>query len=159
VAVFVASIVSIRSRCALIVPNVRLRTVASTSSGNHPATTVAHSARLNRGPPGETPAASAGATYLRTVLGSTPKLAATTTFGRPACQCCNTSITSIISNALLAITPRSPRRRGGSTEHKEPNRGPTPPRPLGKYVNGEVGNYVIVNPTQLGNSVSADKPW
>ncbi len=37
-----------------------------------------------------------GATYLRTVFGSTPRLAESTSFGRPACQCCKISTTSII---------------------------------------------------------------
>jgi len=30
--------------------------------------------------------------------------------------------------------------------------------PMGNYVSGRVGNYVIVNPLQVGNSVIADMP-
>ena len=38
-----------------------------------------------------------------------PRLAATTVLGRPACQCCNTSTTSVTWNCLLAIRPPGPR--------------------------------------------------
>src|SRR3954452_12816119 len=72
------------------------------------------------------PDSAARAVYLRTVRGSTPKLAATTVAGRPACQCCKISTTSITSNALLAIEPRSPRGRarrlpGQGTERVDPH--------------------------------------
>ncbi|MFN2505342.1 MAG: hypothetical protein ABR540_14150, partial [Acidimicrobiales bacterium] len=80
-----------RSRWASMIGNRRLRARASTSSGNQPRTSSAHSARDSAGPPGASPAASAGATYLRTVLGSMPRLVATTDLGRPACQCWSTS--------------------------------------------------------------------
>src|SRR5215213_2952397 len=98
----------IRSRWASIVGHVKLRALASTSSGNQPVTNSDHSVRDSGGPPGVSPAASAGATYLRTVPRSTPTLAATCDFERPACQCSKISTTSITSNPLLAITPRSP---------------------------------------------------
>src|SRR2546427_36464 len=47
---------------------VRLRALASTSPGNHCRTSSAHSARDNPGPPGTSPAASAGARHLRPAL-------------------------------------------------------------------------------------------
>src|SRR3954470_8139224 len=101
----------IRSRWASIVGPVKLRALASTRSGNQPTTNSDHSARDSGGPPGVSPAASAGATYLRTVARSTPTLAATCDFERPAYQCSKISTTSITSNPLLAITPRSSRGR------------------------------------------------
>lgn len=116
VALFVFNICSMRSRWTLIAPNVRLRAFASTNSGNQSRTNSSQSARLNGGPPGTRPAASAGATYLRTVPRSTPTLAATSAFGRPACQCCQISTTSIISNVLLAMfAPNSPVDEPGPT--------------------------------------------
>ena len=94
--VFVPIIFSISSRRSASTGQVRLRACASTSSGNHAATRTAQPARSHPDPsPGLIPAASAAATYLRTVFTSTPRLAATTVFGRPACQCCSTSTTSI----------------------------------------------------------------
>ncbi len=104
--VFVTSIAVISSRRASKAGHVRLRAWASTNSGNQPATSAAQPARsLGCPSPGTIPAASAAATYLRTVFTSTPRLAATTVFGRPACQCANTSTTSITWNCLLAIRP------------------------------------------------------
>src|SRR5215218_265432 len=91
------------------------------SSGNQPRTNSTHSARDNGAPPGASPAASAGATYLRTVPRSTLTLAATSALDRPACQCCRTSTTSITSNALLAITPRSSSDEPGAYVDKEPS--------------------------------------
>src|SRR5450759_4736006 len=94
--VFVSIIFVISSRRPSSSGQVRLRACASTSSGNQPATRAAHPARsLTRPSPGRIPSASAAATYLRIVFTSTPRLAATTVFGRPACQCCRTSTTSI----------------------------------------------------------------
>ena len=104
--VLVSSIVAINSRRASSTGQVDERARASVSSGNHTATFAAHPARSSTNPsPGRIPSASAGATYLRTVFGSTPKLADNTSFGRPACQCCKISTTSITWNVLLAIRP------------------------------------------------------
>jgi hypothetical protein len=121
--------------------NRRLRTRASTSSGNQPRTSSAHSARDSVGPPGTSPAASAGATYLRTVLGSMPRLCATTDLGRPACQCWSTSTMSITSNCLLAIGDLAHvvGERGAYT-CKEPGGWIPGPAGLGNYGNAEVGN-------------------
>jgi hypothetical protein len=66
-------------------------------------------ASLNRGPPGDRPAAIAGAVYLRTVFGSTPNDEHSSPIRRPACQCTRISTTSITVIVLLAIG--SPRRR------------------------------------------------
>src|SRR5438105_2195701 len=156
VTVLVASMSTMRSRWASITPNVRLRALASTSSGNQPRTSSAHSARPSVGPPGASPASVALATYLRTVLGSMPRLDATTDFGRPACQCCRTSTTSITSNCLLAKWT-SLLGEQGVYRCKEP--GGWIPRPDGGPGNnggGEVGNYVGVKPLQLGNYFGAD---
>ena len=94
---FVSNIAAISSRRASSTGHVAERARASTNSGNHPATFAAHPVRSSTSPsPGAMPSASAGATYLRTVLTSTPRLADSTSFGRPACQCCRISTTSII---------------------------------------------------------------
>ena len=88
------------------------------------------------------PAATAGAMYLRSVLRSTPKLAASSFFDRPACQCIKISVTSITSNVLPAIRPRPRTGRGGrlllldGQIHHD-----THLIPMGNYVI-EVGNYV-----------------
>lgn len=104
--VLVSSIFSISSRRASSTGQVAERARASVSSGNHTATFAAHPARSSTSPSqGRIPSTSAEATYLRTVFGSTPKLADSTSFGRPACQCCKISTTSIIWNVLLAIRP------------------------------------------------------
>src|SRR5487761_1452772 len=58
---------------------------------------------LMAGPPGTRPAASAGPTYLATVDRSTPKLAATCLFERPAYQWARISTTSITVKVLLAM--------------------------------------------------------
>ena len=63
--------------------------------------TASRGRRSNTGPPGASPAASAAATYLRTVIASRPKLEAITDLG-PARQCCEISTTSITSKHLLA---------------------------------------------------------
>jgi hypothetical protein len=124
VALFVLSIASIRSRWTLISPNVRLRAFASISSGNQPRTSSVHSARLNGAPPGTRPAASAGATYLRTVPRSTPTLDATTAFGRRACQCCKSlrhrsSRTISLPCSLPARRLTSQVLRGQGTEPRD----------------------------------------
>ena len=64
------------------------------------------------------------------------------------------SATSITSNVLLAIVPRSGREEGlllldGQVHHD------THALPMGNYVIG-VGNYVIVSPSELGNYKIAD---
>jgi len=133
--VFVASIVVISSRRASNTGHVRLRAWASTNSGNHPATRTAQPARSVPCPsPATIPAASVAATYLRTVFTSTPRLTATTVFGRPACQCANTSTTSITWNCLLAIRPAlasKKRPRAGAYKDSGPHPGHDTPRPSG----------------------------
>ena len=54
------------------------------------------------GPPGSIPAARAGAVYLRCVLRSTPRLAASSCCDRPAYQWIKISTMSITSKVLLA---------------------------------------------------------
>jgi hypothetical protein len=89
--------------------------------------------------------------YLRTVHGSTPKLAATSVGRRPACQFCVISTTSITSNALLAIEPRSTRRRA----RRLPGRGTqgvdlTPPPQTDNSVD-PTNNYVNETPPEPAN--------
>src|SRR5271156_1834841 len=74
----------------------------SASSGNQLSANAAHCSRLRAGPPGTSPAASAGATYLRTVFGSTPSEPLSSTIFFPACQCSRISATSITFIVLLA---------------------------------------------------------
>src|SRR5262249_24059217 len=76
--------------------------------GTRPRPRPRHCSSDTGGPPGAIPAASAGATYRRTVLASTPRLRATSTFGRPAYQCCKISVTSTIVNVLLALSVLPP---------------------------------------------------
>lgn len=87
-----------------------------------------------------------------------PKLDATTDFGRPACQCCRTSTTSITSNCLLAIWTSL--TKGGERDvyrDKEPRRRTRIPMAgLGNYGGVEVGNYAGVKPLELGNYFGAD---
>src|SRR5216684_246607 len=99
------------------------------------------------------PAASAGATYLRTVLASTPRLRATSTFGRPAYQCSRISVTSTIVNVLLAISVLRPEADERHTQLKGPGTEPSaPPAPRETLIEG-VGNYLIAAGPQLGNFV------
>ncbi len=63
-----------KSRCAAICGHVVCRSRVSTSDGNHARTTSAQSAAKLTRPRGANPASTAGATYLRTVLRSTPRL-------------------------------------------------------------------------------------
>ena len=147
------------SWCFAIAGQVTCRSRVSASSGNQPRTSSAHSCSVLAGPPGTMPPASAGAMYLRSVLRSTPKLAAIWFFDRPACQCIKISVTSITSNVLLAIgLPSS--QTGGRLLHLDGQVHPdTHPIPMGNYVivsPSEVGNYVIVSPSEVGNYVSAD---
>ena len=103
------------------------------------------------------PAAAAGATYLRIVLRSTPRLCDISFSDLPACQCTSISVTSITSNVLLAIS-LPPSQTGGrlllldGQVHHD-----THAIPMGNYVIG-VGNYVIATPSKLGNYMSADIP-
>ena len=102
------------------------------------------------------PAASAGAMYLRSVLRSAPKLPDISFSDRPACQCTSISVTSITSNVLLAIGLPSPTGGrllllDGQVHHD------THAVPMGNYVIG-AGNYMIANPSELGNYMSADTP-
>ena len=91
------------------------------------------------------PAATAGATYFRSVLRSTPRLCDISLSDRPACQCTKSRSTSITSNVLLAIGP--PSQTGGrlllldGQVHHD-----THAIPMGNYVI-EVGNYVIASPS------------
>ncbi len=123
---------------------VRLRARASTSSGNQPRTRSAHSARDSGSPPGLMPASSAGAMYFRTVLGSTPTLDATTDFGRPACQCCRISTTSITSKLLLAMWVSSLSRVTSEVLQDQGARrvDPRPYREPGNSVNDQLGKYL-----------------
>jgi hypothetical protein len=88
------------------------------------------------------PAATAGATYVRIVLRSTPRLCDISFSDLPACQCTSISVTSITSNVLLAIGP--PSQTGKRLLH------------LDGQVHHDthavpMGNYVIVSPSELGN--------
>jgi len=96
------------------------------SSGNHSRAIARHRSALTGGPPGASPAASAAATYLRTVLASTPRLRATTAFGRPAYQCSRISVTSTIVNVLLAISPSVRQRTKNSLSSEDQARNPQP---------------------------------
>src|SRR5437879_5214345 len=58
-------------------------------------------------------------------------------------RCHHTSLASKTSDAPIGTGSRT---------------GRPSPTVLGKWLNGEVGKYVIVDPTQVANSVSADKP-
>ena len=120
---------------------------APATCGNQPRASARHCSSVTGGPPGTIPAASAGATYLRTVLASTPRLRATSTFGRPAYQCCKISVTSTIVNVLLAISVLRPEQDERPHSARRTRNG-TPPRPtgtgLGKTLIEGVGNYLIV---------------
>ncbi len=101
---------------------------------------------LTGGPPGAIPAASAGATYWRTVFASTPRLRATSTFGRPAYQCCKISVTSTVVNVLLAISVLRPKRTKDTLSSKDQERNPPRPNRHGQpreNAIGGVGNYLI----------------
>ena len=113
------------SWCLPIAGQVTCRSRVSASCGNQSRTSSAHSCSLFGGPPGVMPAASAGAMYFRSVLRSTPRLAAISFFDRPACQCIKISVTSITSNVLLAIGPPVLVPDGRKVA---PSRWPGPPR-------------------------------
>jgi len=92
----------------------------------------------------EAPGWHAHATYRRTVLTSTPRLRATSTFGRPAYQCCKISVTSTIVNVLLAISgpPSGSGRKTHSARRTRSGTSPTTPAPRETLIEG-VGNYLI----------------
>jgi hypothetical protein len=142
------------SWCSLIAGQVTCRSRVSASSGNHSRTRSCHSPSLLAGPPGTIPASTAGATYLRIVLRSTPSEPDISFSDLPACQCTSISVTSITSNVLLAIGP--PSQTGGTLllldgqVHHD-----THALPMGNYVIG-VGNYVIATPSEVGNYKIAD---
>ena len=69
------------------------------------------------------------ATYRRTVLASTPRLRATSTFGRPAYQCSRISVTSTIVNVLLAISVLRPEADERHTQLEGPEAEPSPAPP------------------------------
>src|ERR1700730_7075236 len=80
--------------------------------GNHSRTLARQASCDIASPPGTSPAASAGATYLATVVRSTPTLRATWVLLRPEYQCSRISITSIMLNVLLAMSSPRPSGRG-----------------------------------------------
>ena len=82
---------------------VTCRNLVSASCGNQRATNSAQSCPLIAGPPGSSPAATAGCKYLRIVLRSTPSDTDSSLIERPAYQWMKISVTSTTSNVLLAI--------------------------------------------------------
>src|SRR4051794_5316094 len=112
------------------------------------------------GPPGASPAATAGAVYLRSVLRSTPRLVASSFCDRPAYQWVKISTTSIMSKVLLAnvgLHSLAAGHRGrsfwsstGQTRDRHAR------RPHGELRDHRVGNYVIADPSKLGNFMIAD---
>src|SRR3954463_137450 len=108
------------------------------------------------------PAATAGAVYLRRVLRSTPRLVASSFCDRPAYQWVKISITSIMSKVLLAnfrLHSLAAGHRGrsfwSSTGQTRDRRAR---RPHGELRDRRVGNYVIADPSNLGNFMIADTP-
>src|SRR5215467_4510783 len=141
------------SWCSPIAGQVTCRSRASASCGNQPRTSSAHSCSLFGGPPGAMPAASAGAMYFRSVLRSTPKLAAIWFFDRPACQCIKISVTSITSNVLLAIGPRPRTGREGRLLLLDGQVHPdTHAIPMGNHVI-RVGNYVSADSRDVSTAM------
>ena len=113
------------------------RNPVSTNPGNHPVASVRQSASPIGGPPGSIPAARAGPVYFRSVLRSTPKLAASSFCDRPAYQWVKISTISIMSKVLLAnvCSHLAARQRGQSlwscedqTQHRHAR------APQGNYV-------------------------
>src|SRR5258707_13676561 len=82
-----ASCPTMYARCAPIPGPVTCRNRESASSGNHTRASSAHRSWLTGTPPGTRPAASAAATYLRTVFRDSPRLLAISFLDRPAGQC------------------------------------------------------------------------
>jgi hypothetical protein len=95
--------------------------------GNHCRASARHCSSVTGGPPAAIPAISAGATYRRTVFTSTPRLRATSTFGRPAYQCCKISVTSTMVNVLLAISALRPQADERHTQLEGPGAEPSAP--------------------------------
>src|SRR4051794_30781713 len=90
------------------------------------------------GPPGASPAATAGAVYLRSVLRSTPRLLASSFSERPAYQWVKISITSIMSKVLLAnvwLRPSLLGNEAGASGRRRARPGTdTHVVPMGNYV-------------------------
>ena len=101
------------------------RPAAGTSPGPAPATAP----RPPAGRPAPSRPPPPAATYRRTVFASTPRLRATSTFGRPAYQCCKISVTSTMVNVLLAISVLRPKRTKEHIQLEGP--GAEPPAPAG----------------------------
>src|SRR3954454_9384403 len=112
------------------------------------------------GPPGAIPAATAGAVYLRNVLRSTPRLVASSFCDRPAYQWVKISITSITSKVLLANVHAPSLAAGHRGRSFWSSTGQTRDRharrPHGELRDRRVGNYVIADPSNLGNFMIAD---
>src|SRR3954470_21830665 len=112
------------------------------------------------GPPGASPAATAGAVYLRNVLRSTPRLVASSFCDRPAYQWVKISITSITSKVLLANVHAPSLAAGHRGRSFWSSTGQTRDRharrPHGELRDRRVGNYVIASPSNLGNFMIAD---
>src|SRR4051794_41355702 len=112
------------------------------------------------GPPGASPAATAGAVYLRSVLRSTPRLVASSFCDRPAYQWVKISITSITSKVLLANVHAPSLAAGHRGRSFWSSTGQTRDRharrPHGELRDRRVGNYVIADPSNLGNFMIAD---
>ena len=84
---------------------------------------------VSDGPPGTSPASTAGAMYLRTVFGSMASDEHSSPIRRPACQCTQSSTTSITLIVLLATSgPPRLAGRGDAETDRWPERGtPSPP--------------------------------
>jgi hypothetical protein len=123
---------------------------------DHALASSAHCRWLTTGPPGPIPAASAAATYLRTVFRDSPRLAAISFFDLPACQCVKISQISITSNVLLGH--RTPRLGDEGNHPCFPMTRSTPDTHVLTMVNNVIGvvNYVIAARASLLNFVIAD---
>jgi len=93
-------------------------------------------------------------------LRSTPKLVASSFCDRPAYQWVKISITSITSKVLLAnaCAPSSllGNKDGSFWSSTSQTRDQHARRPHGELRDRRVGNYVIANPSNLGNFMIAD---
>lgn len=106
------------------------RSLRSVISGNQLLISFDQSSSLIGGPPGASPARSAGRRYFRTVFGSTPSDMATSFLERPAYQWTKISAMSTTANVLLAIgCPSAFRTVGGQRddECRAPRPGPSRP--------------------------------
>src|SRR5919197_4046013 len=120
--VLTASCSRISSWNGAISPKRGWRSSVVTSRGNQPPTSCCQRSRLTGSLPGTIPAATAGATYLRTVLRSTPRLRATSLMERPACQWTRISVMSTTWKVLLA-TLTLPRHRCRDEEDRRSGTG------------------------------------